>query len=404
MAYELYQILEVSPQASALEIKHAYFRLVRKYSPEKDPERFKQIREAYNTLSDSKAKQNYDSLQEYGDQIKDLINEAEEQMNAEEYNNAISLLKRSLVLAPAADGARNLLGLCYIHIQNWDFAVKVFRTLTKTNPDVPVYWNNFGHAYKQQAESLNDEDTGRTQLYNCARECFTRAIKLESFNSEPYLDIARTYFNEGIYTEALAWAERAIDADGKADIYDIDTLFFICRVHLFNGKFEKIEETAQRIASLLPDGEEARKYVADRFAHMGFEVAKVGAKLADVYILRAAIQFLNIATHFDKSDLDITELYKRVEEMIVPLEEYELLKQDSQITPGFQRLAAFCIADYFSLHNSEQERKCLLDEIMAEIFGTPTMSILNSIKIIKFCYSAIYKLNKDLFNRIEQAA
>ena len=73
MAYELYQTLDISPQALAEEIKRAYYRLVRKHSPEKDPERFKQIREAYETLSDPKAKQNYDSLQEYGDQIQDLL-------------------------------------------------------------------------------------------------------------------------------------------------------------------------------------------------------------------------------------------------------------------------------------------------------------------------------------------
>lgn len=403
MAYELYQILEVPTKASALEIKRAYFQLVRKYSPEKEPERFKQIREAYNTLCDPKAKQNYDSLQEYGDQIKDLINQAEENMNAEEYNSAISLLKRALVLAPAADGARNLLGLCYIHIQNWDFAVKVYRTLTKTNPDVPIYWSNFGHTYKQQAESLNDE-TSKYQLYQSARECFMRAIKLESFNSDPYVDVARTYFEEGNYAEALTWAERAINADGKTDVYDVDTLFFICRIHIFSGKFENIEETAQRIASLLPNSEESRKYVASRFAHLGFEMSKFGAKLADIYILRAAIQLLNIAIQFDKSDLDIIELYQRVEALIAPLEEYELLKQDAQMLHAFQRLAAFCVADYFNLHNSEQERKDLLDDIMAEIFNAPSLIILNSIKIIKFHYSVIYGLNKNLFNRIEQAA
>lgn len=404
MAYELYQILEVSPQATALEIKRAYFSLVRKYSPEKNPEKFKQIREAYNTLSDEKAKQNYDSLQQYGDQIKDLINQAEEKMNAEECQSAIPLLKKALVLAPAADGARNLLGLCYINIENWDFAVKVYRTLTKTNPDVPVYWSNFGHTYKQQADSLDDQDALIPQLYHNARECFQKAIKLESFNSQPYLDIAVTYFEEGNHTEALAWAESAINADGKADVYDIDTLFFICRVHLFNGEFKKIEETAQRIALILPDSEESRRYAASRFASMGFEVTKIGIKLADVYILRAAIQLVSIARDFAREDLDINELYKRLEQMIVPLEQYELLKNDSLILEACQKLVAFCLADYFNLHNTEQERKDALDEIIAEIFAFPSRKIISSIKRIKTQYCELYALNKDLFNRIEHSA
>ncbi|MHC5829990.1 MAG: J domain-containing protein, partial [Nostoc sp.] len=69
MAYELYQTLNIPTQSSTEEIRRSYYRLVRKHSPEKDPERFKLIREAYETLSDSKAKQNYDSLQQHGGEI-----------------------------------------------------------------------------------------------------------------------------------------------------------------------------------------------------------------------------------------------------------------------------------------------------------------------------------------------
>ncbi|MBR8833687.1 MAG: DnaJ domain-containing protein [Stigonema ocellatum SAG 48.90 = DSM 106950] len=405
MVYELYQMLEISPQASADEIKRAYFRLVRKYSPEKDPERFKQIRGAYNTLYDPTARQNYDSQQQYGDQITALINQAQEKMNVEEWSSAISLLKQVLLLAPAADGARNLLGLCHIHLENWDFAVKVYRALTKTNPEVPIYWSNFGHVYKQQAESLKDEDYSElAQLYHNARECFQRTIKLESFNSEPYLEIARTYLEERNYSQAIAWAESAIGADGKADVDDFEALFFICRVYLVSGESYKIEPTAQRIASLLPEREDAQKYAAERFAGMGLEVAKIGAKYADVGLLTAAIEFLDVARNFDPCDPDIREIYERVEDMLAPLNEYELLKDDSLIIQGLQKLAAFCLADFFSLHHSEQERKSYLDEIIAEIFANSNRNIFPSIRRIKSHYPSVYGLNKDLFNRIEQAA
>lgn len=45
-----YEILGLKPGASQVEIKRAYFRLVRQYSPETDPERFQKIREAYEQL------------------------------------------------------------------------------------------------------------------------------------------------------------------------------------------------------------------------------------------------------------------------------------------------------------------------------------------------------------------
>ena len=45
-----YQILGITPGSSQLEVKKAYFRLIRKYSPESDPQQFQVIREAYEKL------------------------------------------------------------------------------------------------------------------------------------------------------------------------------------------------------------------------------------------------------------------------------------------------------------------------------------------------------------------
>ncbi len=45
-----YEILAIKQDASPGEIKKAYFRLVKKYTPEKEPEKFKTIRLAYEQL------------------------------------------------------------------------------------------------------------------------------------------------------------------------------------------------------------------------------------------------------------------------------------------------------------------------------------------------------------------
>ncbi len=47
-----YEVLGLSQGASQSEIKKAYFSLVRQHSPEKDPEKFREIREAYEHLKD----------------------------------------------------------------------------------------------------------------------------------------------------------------------------------------------------------------------------------------------------------------------------------------------------------------------------------------------------------------
>jgi len=71
MAKSLYETLGVSENASAEEIKKAYRKLARKYHPDinKDPEaqdKFKEINAAYEVLSDSEKKAQYD---QFGDSM-----------------------------------------------------------------------------------------------------------------------------------------------------------------------------------------------------------------------------------------------------------------------------------------------------------------------------------------------
>ena len=53
MGEHYYEVLGRSQGTGQDEIKKAYFRLVRQCSPEKDPERFREIREAYENLKEA---------------------------------------------------------------------------------------------------------------------------------------------------------------------------------------------------------------------------------------------------------------------------------------------------------------------------------------------------------------
>ncbi|MBW4509113.1 MAG: DnaJ domain-containing protein [Scytonematopsis contorta HA4267-MV1] len=402
MAYELYQVLEVLPQSSPEEIKRAYYQLVRKYPPEKDPEKFNEIRGAYETLSDPRSRENYDSIQDYGEQISELFGQAKEKMDAKDWPNAIPLLKHLLVLSPGASTACNYLGICYIYTQEWDEAFKVYQALTKEYSDIALYWNNFGQLYKQQADSLDKDNPTKPQLYAQAREYFQKAIEHEQFNHIHYLDIAYTYLDEYNYPQALVWTEKAVTADGEESFDDLETLLFICRIHFYTNELQNFEATLKRIVFLVPEDEEAKKHTAYRFAQLCFEYGKYGVEAGYSSVLKYALVYVKTASYLIPTDADVQNLLERTEYTSALFEEHDVLKKDILILYHLQRLAAFCLCDYFNLYKSEEERKNVFDEIFSQILASPCNSIVYSVNRIKSKYSLIYQLKEGLFKEIEK--
>jgi len=132
-----YEYLEIENTATAQEIKKAYFRLVRKYTPEKDPEKFMQLRQAYETLSDENKRNALDiHLAKYENTPKEVV---EILLNADMLivkglrADAVSLLEKSEYSKQY--GLQVALCKLYLDMDKSGTAVKIAERLVKDNPD-----------------------------------------------------------------------------------------------------------------------------------------------------------------------------------------------------------------------------------------------------------------------------
>ena len=92
-----YKVLELTPEATPEDVKKAYFRLVRVHSPEKDPEKFQEIRQAYEVLKDGAPKTEAISFPVPDNpSVAFLLNIAYQQMSNGNYKAAVKYVEEAL--------------------------------------------------------------------------------------------------------------------------------------------------------------------------------------------------------------------------------------------------------------------------------------------------------------------
>lgn len=327
MAEDLYQTLGVTADADERQIKKAYFRLVRKHPPEKDPENFKAIRAAYETLFDEKARKSYDAMANFGEELAELLDKAMERVAEEDWEGAAGPLKRILVLDPNAHAARNQLGLCLACQERFDDAQKVFETLTKKQPEVALYWINLGQVMIEHAKHVAEESIATAKgLMEGARTHLKKAVEIESFNASPYLAIAQSYLELEQYQQAVDWTEKAIQTDGAVDFQDFEAMFLHCIIYMRQGDIAGIRKTAERIRGIVPDEEDARKYVSARFAFMA------GALVRQL-MFDEAIAFVSAAKDFDTDNEGLQEFGANIDELLALHGEAQVVEGDEDFIP-----------------------------------------------------------------------
>ena len=130
-----YETLGLKPGASPEEIKKAYFRLVRKYTPEKAPEQFQKIRQAYEAIKDGPTAKDVDFQPPEDPEALRYISEAVRAYREENYEYAVKQYAKALTAAPDDPFILWELSNTLMDNENWQKAANHLERLTQLRPD-----------------------------------------------------------------------------------------------------------------------------------------------------------------------------------------------------------------------------------------------------------------------------
>ena len=189
-----YETLGINQNADANEVKGAYYAAVKRHSPEKDPEKFKEIRYAYEVLSKPAKRIEYDKLFQINvtdsirqeilitrdllnnHQYKEVVHRLTKSKNPKFDNNELNLMlveaylgigktgtadslaKKVLEIDPGNARAISLLTSSYAKKGYVNKADEYFLEWLEKNPDNPTVWNlYFDHLVDNFPSSIKTE-------------------------------------------------------------------------------------------------------------------------------------------------------------------------------------------------------------------------------------------------------
>ena len=155
-----YECLEIEKTATPLEIKKAYFRLVKKYTPEKNPDKFMEIRKAYEVLSDPKKRNEHTNiLNKYSgesNEITSLIMEAVSLKERNLHSDAVILLNKSKFIKKKS--VQVLLAEIYMDANKTGQATKIAEKLVENNPKDPDCYRLLVKVYTKRGWTNKSSD------------------------------------------------------------------------------------------------------------------------------------------------------------------------------------------------------------------------------------------------------
>ncbi|NMB41156.1 MAG: DnaJ domain-containing protein [Firmicutes bacterium] len=378
---DYYQILGLEAGASVLEIKRAYFSQVRKYPPERFPDDFMEIRQAYELLSNEKTRQEYDSIVQLPSFVRSAFEYARQALTGGNIEIAIKLLEKLRKEYPGKSFVNSLLGEAYLRNGNSVKAIRVFVELIKEHPRNAAFRGHLAHAYLLRGWHLK------------AIDAYKKALVLDEDNFSLWDGLAQAFAKAEHYEKAQYILQEAL-RKGKDKNWDNTELYFrLIQLDVTIDDLEGLNRHLEELTNLAISREDIRESIGWALNQLArFMIMRDLTEIAGAMIIRAhrllpeAEEIVQL-----KEELDFYEKYR---EQFARLEEDDRIHEDITMLVGQTILPGVEFAD-----SKLQEVSIFFNEL--KILDDP--AIFSSLKQLQILYPDFYALKKNFFDGVMNA-
>jgi len=372
---DYYSTLDIPREAAASDIKKAYFGMVRKYPPERYPEKFMKIREAYEVLIDDKARKQYDAFDSMPDIVKKFFEAAKEALEEGDSEKAVGLLERVTEVYPGFSIVNGLLGDAYLQNGNSGRALKVFEELVSKEPGNAGFAGKLAHAYFTRG------------WHKKAVEKYRSALLLDEDNISLWLGLVKCHLKAKEFDRAREVTLEGIEVSKRKGWDSLELYYHIILTDIYSSDKDSLTKHLDELRN-------AAEKNADEKSNVAWFLATL-SKQFQVYGLRD-ISAATISTAFElmPDDEEIKSIHAKIEKERVLLEQIKKLKSDR----SFHRVFADMFD--FELHKCT-DKDCLDCEFEQFAFE---MDILTEIDFfrreilrLKTAYPELYAMKSEFF-------
>lgn len=379
---DYYEILGIERNASTAQIKKAYFAMVRKYPPEGYPEKFMEIRAAYETLSNEETRREYNNLVNMPENVKTGLEYAQKLMERGNFKRAISLLESISNMYPDISVVENLLGEAYLNNNNTGKAVKVFEELVKKHPENAGFAGNLAHSYLNRG------------WHKKAIDAYKRAMELDKDNISLLLGLSKAYMDNDETGRAREILEEALRSNGKEEPgIQVAIYFNLFMIDVKRADLEGMNKGLEKLMLIAQDNEEEKNIIV-------WALVNMAQNMCEYEIFTPAKVILEAVAKLIPDDENLQELRRSVDNALGFDDEIEKLDGDERYIEGFTGFVESMVLPDEAL--GEDEFQLEFTRYAAEKdFLEKYIIYKKYINMLMEDYPAIYERLRDYFNRME---